>query len=578
MMRSWSGVVCFSAAVLVVLVYPGSVSPVPDQYSRGVDWLSRYGYLPPPDPRAGKLQTKAGIEKAIRQMQRFGGLKETGQLDSATLKLMSTPRCSLPDIVGKEDMLKKRRRRYALSGLRWEKNVLTWSVLNSPSLTPNLKPELVKSLMFHAFKVWSDNTNIQFNEVSAHQANQADIKISFSRSLHDDGYPFDGKGGTLAHAFFPGDVDIAGDTHFDDEETWTYGVPDSDGTDLFTVAVHEFGHALGLSHSSSDSSIMKPYYQGSVGDIRYYKLPMDDLMAIQMLYGHKEYRPTPPPGGRYTPRLPEPPSTRRPSGTLKPDPSFNERCEGGFDAVANIRGDVFFFKGPYFWRMQRSGSLVSLAPAHITNFWIGLPPDTDKVDAVYERKTDSHIIFFIGSKFWVFKNTEALPGYPRPVSEWGMRTHQGRVVDKVEAAFVWAHNGKTYLFSGGEFWRFTEGQEGTRPQADAEYPRNASLWKGVPSNPDDIMSWKGGSTYFFKDNSYWVLSSGGLEQDVIAPRSTAVDWMHCSAPAPTTQSSARRRLGGGDCICGRSGATEVTQNSLNFILFLTLIRCLILLI
>lgn len=52
--------------------------------------------------------------------------------------------------------------------------------------------------------------------------------------------------------------------------------------------------------------------------------------------------------------------------------------------------------GPYFWRVQRSGSLVSLNPALIRNFWIGLPPDTDKIDAVYERKTDSRIIFFIG--------------------------------------------------------------------------------------------------------------------------------------------------------------------------------------
>lgn len=165
--------------------------------------------------------------------------------------------------------------------------VLPFSVLSYPQLYSSLSQGLVDMLMFYALKVWSDNTNLQFHAVAKDQADRAEIRISFVRSIHDDGYPFDGKGGTLAHAFFPGQADINGDTHFDDEETWTYGQPDGVGTDLFTVAVHEFGHALGLSHSSADPSIMRPYYQGTVGDINRYTLPMDDRLAIQTLYGKK---------------------------------------------------------------------------------------------------------------------------------------------------------------------------------------------------------------------------------------------------------------------------------------------------
>ncbi|KAL0180118.1 hypothetical protein M9458_025560, partial [Cirrhinus mrigala] len=141
-----------------------------------------------------------------------------------TVKLMNTPRCSLPDIIGSEDMLKKRRRkrRYATTGLRWKKSDLTWSIQNYPSLPPILKPSEVNTIMAYALKAWSDVTNLKFHDTTQGERDRADIKISFVRSLHDDGYPFDGRGGTLAHAFFPGEADVAGDTHFDDEETWTF--------------------------------------------------------------------------------------------------------------------------------------------------------------------------------------------------------------------------------------------------------------------------------------------------------------------------------------------------------------------
>jgi len=98
-----------------------------------------------------------------------------------------------------------------------------------------------------------------------------------------------------------------GDAHFDADEKWSE-VRDihDEHTSLFAVAVHEFGHSLGLSHSSHKESLMYPWYTSVPQN---FDLPPDDLQAIQHLYGasgERQPRPRERPRPEETPSSPEP--------------------------------------------------------------------------------------------------------------------------------------------------------------------------------------------------------------------------------------------------------------------------------
>lgn len=101
----------------------------------------------------------------------------------------------------------------------------------------------------------------------------------------------------------------------------------------------------------------------------------------------------------------------------------------------------------YVWRLNDQGLLPGF-PAEINQLF-KFPMEVEHVDAVYERTSDSKIVFFIGKLFYIFNTSYLEPGYPKPLTVLGLP----QSLDRVDGAMVWGYNKKTYFFSGTMYWK-----------------------------------------------------------------------------------------------------------------------------
>ncbi|KAK4419599.1 Metalloendoproteinase 1 [Sesamum alatum] len=251
--------------------------------SEGISQLKKYlshlGYINHNNNTTPTHQTNDffddNLELAVKNYQAFFKLTVNGIMDPKTVEKMSRPRCGVPDVnLNTSNKLYLQIPTLASHYAFYPGNP-KW-----PSTMRNLTYSFpwgtrgdVNQAILHATQIWSFVSTFKFSYIPNYD--RANIKISFQYRDHGDGYPFDGPGGILGHAFPPSNSKL----HYDGDERWVDG--ETPGAfDLQTVGLHELGHILGLAHSNDKEAIMYP--NTDIG--RRKVLGQDDINGIKTLY------------------------------------------------------------------------------------------------------------------------------------------------------------------------------------------------------------------------------------------------------------------------------------------------------
>jgi Matrixin len=176
------------------------------------------------------------------------------------------------------------RRRRATTGLRadvgdagdvgWGTLDITFGVGAAP---PGISPAVFHQAVLAALQTWRQAVPFRFAESGASVLSVAGVPPS-----HGDAFDFPPGTAELAHGFGPvtGGGSLDGQVHLNNGKTWADG-GGADG-DVFTVVLHELGHALGIStHSADAANVMNGTFPA--GLVRR-TLTQEDIDAMRALY------------------------------------------------------------------------------------------------------------------------------------------------------------------------------------------------------------------------------------------------------------------------------------------------------
>ncbi len=150
----------------------------------------------------------------------------------------------------------------------WNHRNITYRIENTEQ---GFNAQDVRNTIAQAFQSWANVTPLTFQEVTS---GQSDLDITFA--------PIDGPMNVLGETCPPSSP-CSGQIQFDSQEPWVMGAASGFGVQqisFLAVASHEFGHAIGLLHSSDTGALMYPEYNPNI-----LQPEADDVRGAQALYG-----------------------------------------------------------------------------------------------------------------------------------------------------------------------------------------------------------------------------------------------------------------------------------------------------
>lgn len=493
--------------IVLLLAITANSSPIFNLKSQNksdvLKYLKQFGYYSVAAPSANESSAflienneNDALVDALTLFQEYNNLSSIdGTLNNETLKLLSTPRCGLPDAPYQIS-------KFVVYQTKWNKTNLTWYFSLGNSTT--------RGIAKAAFDIWELDSNLKFS----HTYRNADIMISFSENHHrysrwcqgggggttnnNCGSSFDGLGGVLAHAFSPTMDGKCVEIHLDKSENWYMGMnmPPPDGkSSLLYVLVHEIGHTLGLDHSSNPDAIMHAYYNHQGHSIY---LHPDDINGIQYLYGLKHsYAPIP----TTTTTTIATTTTSTTIATPSPTPTSGDKftpktiCDVQFkkNIFLILKNKLYIIYKKWVWILQLSNNkLLSNEPILIKNYIHGLPDGFTNFDTAYQRP-NGDLVFFIGHVYYIF----SFPGFNlksfNTIDTIGLNSK-----NQIHAAFT-TYTGKTYIFYDNNL--YAEIDECSFFVKN--YGAIADTFVGLGQKVDSAFRYINGMMYFLQKNTYF---------------------------------------------------------------------------